>query len=189
MAKAGIGRDEVAYIGDDMTDIVVMRRVGFAIATATRGRSETAAHLVTQSPGGQGALREVAELILKARGTGRHSAQVRSGGLSVRRKTGFFIHADAGPSPSSAHGVIARHGGDITRSRSSRACHAFEDLLRNRTARRRGIAGGGSPRAVGVSEVSVVDTFQRIYGKRIIIMAEARRWGKLHRRNLRSRPP
>ena len=69
MAKAGIGRDEVAYIGDDMTDIVVMRRVGFAIATANaRAEVKQRAHLVTQSPGGQGALREVAELILKAQG-------------------------------------------------------------------------------------------------------------------------
>ena len=59
----------MAYIGDDLTDVVVMHRVGFAIATANaRPEVKQQAHFVTASPGGQGAVREVAELLLKAQG-------------------------------------------------------------------------------------------------------------------------
>jgi 3-deoxy-D-manno-octulosonate 8-phosphate phosphatase (KDO 8-P phosphatase) len=46
-----------------------MRRVGFAIATANaREEVKRAAHMITKTPGGQGAVREVIELILKAQG-------------------------------------------------------------------------------------------------------------------------
>ena len=69
MADAGIGKDQVAYIGDDLTDVVVMHRVGFAIATANaRPEVKAQAHYVTTAPGGSGAVREVIELILKAQG-------------------------------------------------------------------------------------------------------------------------
>lgn len=60
---------KVAYIGDDLTDIVVMRRVGFAIATANaKAEVKQAAHYVTTQPGGSGAVREVCELLLKSKG-------------------------------------------------------------------------------------------------------------------------
>jgi 3-deoxy-D-manno-octulosonate 8-phosphate phosphatase (KDO 8-P phosphatase) len=69
IANAGLEKGQVAYIGDDLTDIVVMRRVGLAIATANaRPEVKAAAHLVTTQPGGGGAVREVAELLLKAQG-------------------------------------------------------------------------------------------------------------------------
>ena len=69
LAKAGVSSDEVAYIGDDFTDVVVMRRVGIGIATANaRPEVKTAAHFVTSARGGSGAVREVVELILKAKG-------------------------------------------------------------------------------------------------------------------------
>ncbi len=69
LADAGVQKEQVAYIGDDLTDIVVMRRVGFAIATANaREEVKRAAHMVTKTPGGQGAVREVIEFILKAQG-------------------------------------------------------------------------------------------------------------------------
>ncbi len=69
MADAGVTKEQVAYIGDDLTDIVVMRRVGFAIATANaREEVKKAAHMVTKTPGGQAAVREVIELILQAQG-------------------------------------------------------------------------------------------------------------------------
>jgi 3-deoxy-D-manno-octulosonate 8-phosphate phosphatase (KDO 8-P phosphatase) len=69
LADAGLDSSEVAYIGDDFTDVVVMRRVGFAVATANaRPEVKAIAHLVTQAPGGQGAVREVVELLLKAQG-------------------------------------------------------------------------------------------------------------------------
>jgi 3-deoxy-D-manno-octulosonate 8-phosphate phosphatase (KDO 8-P phosphatase) len=61
--------DEVAYIGDDLIDIPLLRRVGLAVAVADAvDEVKAAAHLITQRPGGQGAVREVIELILKAQG-------------------------------------------------------------------------------------------------------------------------
>jgi 3-deoxy-D-manno-octulosonate 8-phosphate phosphatase (KDO 8-P phosphatase) len=69
LADAKIDASEVAYIGDDFTDVVVMRRVGLAIATANaRPEVKPVAHYVTQAAGGQGAVREVVELLLKAQG-------------------------------------------------------------------------------------------------------------------------
>jgi 3-deoxy-D-manno-octulosonate 8-phosphate phosphatase (KDO 8-P phosphatase) len=61
--------DEVAYIGDDLIDIPLLRRVGLAVAVADAvDEVKAAAHLITQRPGGQGAVREVIELILRAQG-------------------------------------------------------------------------------------------------------------------------
>ena len=69
MADAGISPDEIAYVGDDLTDVVVMRRVGLAIAVANaRPEVKRIAHLVTQAEGGRGAIREVCELLLNAQG-------------------------------------------------------------------------------------------------------------------------
>ena len=69
LADAKISPDEVAYIGDDFTDVVVMRRVGFGIATANaQTEVKPIAHYVTQARGGDGAVREVVELLLKAQG-------------------------------------------------------------------------------------------------------------------------
>lgn len=61
--------DQVAYIGDDLIDIPLLRRVGLAVAVADAvDEVKAAAHLITQRPGGQGAVREVIELILRAQG-------------------------------------------------------------------------------------------------------------------------
>ena len=70
LADAKLDRRQVAYIGDDLTDIVVMHRVGLAIATANaRIEVKQEAHYVTSAPGGSGAVREAVELILKAQGS------------------------------------------------------------------------------------------------------------------------
>jgi 3-deoxy-D-manno-octulosonate 8-phosphate phosphatase (KDO 8-P phosphatase) len=67
LADAGVDSSEVAYIGDDFTDIVIMHRVGLAIATANaRAEVKGEAHYITQAVGGEGAVREVVELLLKA---------------------------------------------------------------------------------------------------------------------------
>jgi 3-deoxy-D-manno-octulosonate 8-phosphate phosphatase (KDO 8-P phosphatase) len=66
---SGVPLEEIAYAGDDLTDIVVMRRVGLAIAPANaREEVKHAAHYVTSASGGRGAIREVVELILGAQG-------------------------------------------------------------------------------------------------------------------------
>jgi 3-deoxy-D-manno-octulosonate 8-phosphate phosphatase (KDO 8-P phosphatase) len=59
----------VAYIGDDYTDVVIMHRVGLAVATANaKPEVKAEAHHVTAAPGGHGAVRETVELLLKAQG-------------------------------------------------------------------------------------------------------------------------
>ncbi len=69
LADAKIDPSEIAYIGDDLTDAVVIRRVGFGIATANaRPELKALAHYTTLASGGQGAVREVIELILRAQG-------------------------------------------------------------------------------------------------------------------------
>lgn len=69
LKEGQLAPEEVAYVGDDFTDVVIMRRVGLAVATANaRAEVKPAAHHVTSVPGGQGAVREVVELLLRAQG-------------------------------------------------------------------------------------------------------------------------
>ena len=69
LAKAGIVENEVAFIGDDVTDIPLLQRCELAVAVADAvEEARSVAHYVTQHPGGHGAVREVCELILKAQG-------------------------------------------------------------------------------------------------------------------------
>ncbi|HYL57125.1 MAG TPA: HAD hydrolase family protein, partial [Gemmatimonadales bacterium] len=69
LARRGLSWEECAFVGDDLADLPLLTRVGLPIGVAN-GVSEVkdAARIVTTAPGGQGAVREVAELILKARG-------------------------------------------------------------------------------------------------------------------------
>lgn len=61
--------EEIAYVGDDLTDIVVFRRVGFSVAPANaREEVKRAAHLVVPAVGGSGAIRDTIEFLLKAQG-------------------------------------------------------------------------------------------------------------------------
>jgi 3-deoxy-D-manno-octulosonate 8-phosphate phosphatase (KDO 8-P phosphatase) len=70
LALAKVSLQECAYIGDDLADIPVMRRVELAFAVAdAAAETKQAAHFVTEQKGGYGAVREVTELILKAQGS------------------------------------------------------------------------------------------------------------------------
>jgi 3-deoxy-D-manno-octulosonate 8-phosphate phosphatase (KDO 8-P phosphatase) len=70
----GLGDDQIAYIGDDLPDLAVLRRVGLAIAVADAVvEILESAHFVTGKPGGRGAAREAVELILKAQDKWRES--------------------------------------------------------------------------------------------------------------------
>ena len=72
MADAKASAEEVAFIGDDLTDIVVMHRVGLGIAVANaRPEVKAEANYVTEARGGEGAVREAIEMILEARGQWR----------------------------------------------------------------------------------------------------------------------
>lgn len=66
LAETGLSADKVAYIGDDLLDIPIARRVGFAVAVANAvDELKSCCHYVTSRPGGTGAVREVVEYILK----------------------------------------------------------------------------------------------------------------------------
>lgn len=68
-AASGLAVEQIAYCGDDLTDIVVMRRVGLAFAPSNaRDEVKRAAHHVTAAGGGRGAVREICELLLEAQG-------------------------------------------------------------------------------------------------------------------------
>jgi 3-deoxy-D-manno-octulosonate 8-phosphate phosphatase (KDO 8-P phosphatase) len=67
--RLGIKDSEVAYVGDDIVDIPIFKRVGLAIAVADAvTEAKKAALLTTKNRGGKGAVREVCELILKSNG-------------------------------------------------------------------------------------------------------------------------
>lgn len=69
LAESGIGLEETAYAGDDLTDLIVMRRVGLAMAPANAcPEVKQVSHYVTKSRGGSGAVRELCELLLAAQG-------------------------------------------------------------------------------------------------------------------------
>jgi 3-deoxy-D-manno-octulosonate 8-phosphate phosphatase (KDO 8-P phosphatase) len=65
----GADEKEVAYVGDDLPDLSVLKRVGLAVAVANAAPEvKRAAHYVTARSGGEGAVREVIEIIVKAQG-------------------------------------------------------------------------------------------------------------------------
>jgi 3-deoxy-D-manno-octulosonate 8-phosphate phosphatase (KDO 8-P phosphatase) len=69
LQQAGVDENEVAFIGDDLTDIPIMQRAELSVAVANAVEETRAvAHHVTRAKGGQGAVREVIELILKSQG-------------------------------------------------------------------------------------------------------------------------
>ncbi len=69
LKKAGVPESAVAYVGDDLPDLPVMRRVGLAIAVGDAVLEvKLAAHYVTKANAGRGAVREAIELILKSKG-------------------------------------------------------------------------------------------------------------------------
>lgn len=65
-SKYNLNDSEIAYIGDDLTDYSILSRVGFAIAVNNAASEiKKTAHYITSKSPGNGAIREVAELILK----------------------------------------------------------------------------------------------------------------------------
>ncbi|HMU33188.1 MAG TPA: HAD hydrolase family protein [Pyrinomonadaceae bacterium] len=68
LAESGIAAEQTAYIGDDTPDLEVFGEVGLSIAVADAHSSvKAAADLITQANGGQGAVREVIDMIFAAR--------------------------------------------------------------------------------------------------------------------------
>jgi 3-deoxy-D-manno-octulosonate 8-phosphate phosphatase (KDO 8-P phosphatase) len=67
--RLGLEWDAVAFVGDDLADLPVLRRVGLPVAVADAvSEVKAAAVWITDAPGGYGAVREVIERLLRARG-------------------------------------------------------------------------------------------------------------------------
>ena len=67
-AKHGLEHDQVAFIGDDLNDLSALECVGLACAVADAAEPvQNVAHYVTKRRGGDGAVREVCELLIAAR--------------------------------------------------------------------------------------------------------------------------
>lgn len=69
LKRHGVGLTETAYMGDDLPDLPLFRRVGLALAPANAAAEvRRAAHWVSRRSGGEGAVREAVETILRLRG-------------------------------------------------------------------------------------------------------------------------
>ena len=68
-AKERMEKGEICFMGDDLIDLPVFGEVGFAVAVADAAEElKTCAHYVTRRRGGEGAVRELCEMLLKAQG-------------------------------------------------------------------------------------------------------------------------
>jgi 3-deoxy-D-manno-octulosonate 8-phosphate phosphatase (KDO 8-P phosphatase) len=78
--ETGISAENIAFVGDDLPDLGIMKRVGMAIAVAdAHDMIIQQADWVASCKGGQGAVREVCELILKKKGLWNRAVQHFSG--------------------------------------------------------------------------------------------------------------
>ncbi len=69
LKKQKLSANEVAFIGDDIVDVPVLKSVGFSVAVADAiDVVKKSVHYVTENQGGNGAVREICEMILKAQG-------------------------------------------------------------------------------------------------------------------------
>lgn len=70
LEETGASIEQCGYIGDDVIDLPLLLKVGFAV-TVPSGHPEVQhrAHYVTRAPGGRGAVREVCDMIMRAQGT------------------------------------------------------------------------------------------------------------------------
>lgn len=80
LLRRGIGWEEVAFLGDDLADLPVMRRVGLpmAVANAVDEVKKVAAH-TTRASGGSGAVREAIEALFRAQGRWEEAVKVYLG--------------------------------------------------------------------------------------------------------------
>jgi 3-deoxy-D-manno-octulosonate 8-phosphate phosphatase (KDO 8-P phosphatase) len=69
LKKYNLTAQEICFVGDDLVDLCLMNKVGFAVAVFNAcAEIKNLAHYITQRQGGRGAVREIAELILKSQG-------------------------------------------------------------------------------------------------------------------------
>ena len=115
LADSGVTAQDVAYIGDDLTDIVdhAPGRAS-ALQLPMRARKSKRGELSPPRSGGQGAVREVVEMLLRAQGIGTGFSVNTRRSESMPERMALTIHARSGPGMlHEITGVIAQHGGDI----------------------------------------------------------------------------
>jgi len=79
LKRHNITTQEICFIGDDLVDLCMMKAVGFPVAVVNACQQvKDAACYVTQKSGGRGAVREVAELILKTQGKWEEAVKIYS---------------------------------------------------------------------------------------------------------------
>ncbi|WP_255988564.1 3-deoxy-manno-octulosonate-8-phosphatase KdsC [Chitinolyticbacter albus] len=70
LTEAGLSAEQCGYVGDDVIDLPVMRRVAFAVAVPDAPELvRENAHYITRQGGGRGAVRETCELVMREQGT------------------------------------------------------------------------------------------------------------------------
>jgi 3-deoxy-D-manno-octulosonate 8-phosphate phosphatase (KDO 8-P phosphatase) len=85
LQKAGLAPQEAAFVGDDVIDLPAMRAGGLAIAVKNaRAEVKKEAHYVTPHAGGDGALRDAVEFVLKAQGKWKRVVEEYIGGKSMK---------------------------------------------------------------------------------------------------------
>ena len=86
--REGLEPEEAAFVGDDVVDLTAMRAAGFAIAVRNaRTEVKKEAHYVTPHAGGDGALRDAVEFILKAQGKWKSALEAYVGEKQTERRS------------------------------------------------------------------------------------------------------
>ena len=182
LKRSGIAASQVADIGDDLTDVVVMNRVGLSIAPANaRPEVKRCVQHVTESAGGQGAVREVVRAAAQgARPLGRYAPKIRNNKTEMSEPTGIVVVARSGPGVlHELTGVIARHNGDIASvsiiEEQPESRIYFEINLPETPE----VLQADLVQLPSVRKVDIVKTLQKVYGKRIIIVGGGAQVGQV----------
>jgi len=84
IGKEGLGASQAAFVGDDVIDLPPMQDCGLSIAVANvRSEVKSSSHYITPHAGGEGALRDAIEYILKAQGKWKRAVEDYIGGEST----------------------------------------------------------------------------------------------------------
>ena len=142
LERRGIAWEEVAFVGDDLADLQVLRRVGLPIAVANAvAEVKAVAAYVTTAAGGHGAVREAVEALLKARGEWVRAARALLRGARGPCRLTPRRSSPLGRRVVEVEGTAVIGGRRAARRRGSRArspagrCARTGDRLRRRQVR------------------------------------------------------
>ena len=94
LKKENLRADEVAYVGDDIIDLPIMRNCGLAIAVRNaREEVKDESHYITDHEGGKGAVRDAVEFVLRSRGNWKPPSPNTSASVRRQRALNFWPSA------------------------------------------------------------------------------------------------